>query len=457
MNDEPGLLGWNAIEDDLKASQEFKDRLAEVLKEDRERATRSSRRTRATRSVTRESETTSGRRLLERSSANNQLRCETLQHLESTLLPQLDHGILIGLASQIVETELDRLLATPALAIAPSLIEALSQKKKDREPAEVLESWAAKKTWTVLGIESILLLALRRGCEQGIPAVQVFLETHFTPGYQALVSQKALGQCLDQIRNQRNAIVHRGAIFDGAGYGDFVPRVFGNRRFALWELHGPEPVPPGAESAILHHHLVHSRIAAGSVRSAESARPGGPKPAPDDPAIAELLALKPPGPPTLDILVKPLHAGTPRNVRSVAVSSHMADPPFVLGDLIRFRFQTNRPCHVVLIDVGTTGETTVLWPNGRHPDTWIDEDGDHFLPEFETPEYDFRLTGKAGTERIVAIATLTPLPVPVLPEPDGAFRSLTIGEIARLVDILRKQPSGWSLACCAFEVGPSRT
>ena len=122
--------------------------------------------------------------------------------LEKAFSATLDHGILIGLASQIVETELDRLLATPALAIAPSLIQALSQKKKDREPAEILESWAAKKTWTVLGIESILLLASTPWCDQGIPAIQAFLENHFTSDYLVLVRSKSLGQALDQVRNR---------------------------------------------------------------------------------------------------------------------------------------------------------------------------------------------------------------------------------------------------------------
>jgi Domain of unknown function (DUF4384) len=452
MIDEPGRLGWGEIEEDLEAAKQFKERLLEVFREDRERATRSLERARATRAATGGEPSGVGRELIWQSSTNNQLRCATLRHLEKTFPASLDHGILIGLASQIVETELDRLLATPALAIAPSLIEALSQKKKDREPAETLESWAAKKTWTVLGIESILLLALRRGCEQCIPAVYEFLEAHFTRGYQALVSQKSLGQCLDQIRNQRNAIVHRGAIFDGAGYGDFVFWVFGKRRFALWEQQGPDPAPPGADFAILHHHLHHSRIAAANARPAKTARPEGSKPAPDDPAIAELLTLKPPGPSLLEARVNPLHAGRPREVRGVTVSAQLADPPFVLGDLIRFRIQTDRPCHVVLIDVGTTGETAVLWPNHWHPDTWIDEMGDHFVPALENPECELNLTGVAGTERIAAIATLTPLPLRVLPEPGGSFRSLTTGEIARLVDVLRQQPSGWALSVCSFQV-----
>src|SRR4051794_32132543 len=151
MNDEPGLLGWSEIEDDLKAAERFKERLTEVIKEDRERATRSLERARATRSSIGGEEAETGRDFVWRCSANNQRRCATLRHLERALPAPLDHGLLIGLASQIVETELDRLLATPALAIAPSPLEALSQKKKDREAAEILESWAAKKTWTVLG------------------------------------------------------------------------------------------------------------------------------------------------------------------------------------------------------------------------------------------------------------------------------------------------------------------
>src|SRR5262249_26970739 len=155
----------------------------------------------------------------------------------------------------------------------------------DREPAEILASWAAQKTWTVLGVESILLLALRRGCEQGNPAVQGFLETHFAPDYQALIRSKPLGQVLDQIRTQRNDIVHRGVIFDAAGYEVCIPQVFGHRRFRLWEDEGPVPAPPGPGSAILHHHILYSRVAAASASPPDRVRSEGSKPPPDDPAV----------------------------------------------------------------------------------------------------------------------------------------------------------------------------
>jgi hypothetical protein len=456
INDEPGVLGWNEIEHDVMVAQRFEDRLAEALMDYRERVTRSLVRgqSRATRSAIRGEESASLQGLSERSCAANQLRCATLQHLEATIIPGLDHGILIGLASQIVETELDRLVTTPALTIASNLIEAL-QHNKDREPAEILESWAARTTWTVLGVESIVFLALRRGCDQGIPAVLEFLEAHFLSNYRSLVQSKMAGQCLDYIRNQRNAVVHKGVIVDTLLYEAFIRRVVGHRRFALWEQEGPCPASPGPEAAILHHHLQYSRIAAATAKPVGNARLEGSKPGPGDPSVEGLLALEPIGPSLLDVHVVPLHAGTRRVVRGMTVSAHMADPPYVLGDMIRFRFQTNRPCHVVLIDVGTTGETSVLWPNAWHPDTWIDEEGDHFLPSLEQPECDFTLTGVAGTERIVAIATLTPLQVPLLPEPGAAFRCLTTGEVARLVDELKRQSSGCALSCCSFQVQPS--
>jgi hypothetical protein len=452
---EPGLLGWSAIEDDLKSAQEFKARIADLPKDGGERASRSAERGRRTRGGavrTRGEAASSGPKWLRRSSESNQVRYATLQHFEANLPPQLDHGILMGLASQIVETELDRLLATPALAIAPSLIEALKQKKKDREPAEILESWAAKEKWTALGIESIILLALRRGCDQGIPAVREFLETHFLPDYEALVRSKPLGQCLDQIRTQRNAIVHKGALFDAVGYEGFIRQVVGHRRFALWAQHGPEPAPPAADAAILHHHLEYSRIAVATEAAVGGPPAVGAKPARDDPRVAELVALKPQGQSLLDVRVTPLHAGTPRTVRGLTVSAHGADPRFLLGDRVRFRFQNNRPCHVVLIDVGTTGGTSILWPNAWHPDSWLDEAGDHFLPDLERPECDFTLSGQAGSERVLAVASLTPLPVPLVPEPGASFRSLTTGDVARLVEVLKKEPSGWALSVCSFQV-----
>ena len=261
----------------------------------------------------------------------------------------------------------------------------------------------------------------------------------------------------------RSAQRHRpqGCVLDSTGYEVFIQRVVGHRRFSLWEQQGPDPGPPGADMAILHHHLEHSRIAAASAGPMESPPPGGSKPAPDDPAVVELLALKPQGSTLLDVRVEPLHAGTRRSVRAVTVSAPMADSRFLLGNPIRFRFQTNRPCHVVLIDVGTTGETAVLWPNGWHPDTWIDEAGDHFLPALEHPEFDFTLSGRAGTERIVAIASLTPLRAGLA----GARRGVPSPDDRRsrhLVNVLKRQPSGWALSSVRFrcdgrECGESST
>jgi hypothetical protein len=79
-----------------------------------------------------------------------------LLHQERSFESALDHSILIAAACQILESELDRLLAAPAFEIVETLIATLKLKKKDRDQAEVLEKWARKEVWTTIEIESII-------------------------------------------------------------------------------------------------------------------------------------------------------------------------------------------------------------------------------------------------------------------------------------------------------------
>ena len=390
-----------------------------------------------------------GRTLLTRCPINTQKRFETLLFVEEKLPPDDDHGYLIGPACQILESELDRLLMAPARGIAESLIAALRVAKKDRPRAEVLEGWASRQIPTTIGIGSLVLLALRRGWEQGMDPVIEFLSSHFGPGYRDLLTSKGLGRCLDAVRNQfRNPTCHGTAVFDATGYAEFARLVVANHRFAAWDALGPDPANPDAEIGILHHHLSHARTSTPE----SSGRIAPSVPAEEADPIAPLLALRTPASSPLEIRVLPHHAEESRDLREMDLLPARLDRPFRLGDTIRFGFQANRTCHVVLIDVGTSGTVAVVLPNAWCEETRIAGGRPYFLPAIDDPQFEFILTGRAGRERVVAIATLEPLAVSLPPEPGSPFRVLTAGEIRSIADAVSRGRVGWATAGCDFVI-----
>jgi len=80
-----------------------------------------------------------------------------------------------------------------------------------------------------------------------------------------------------------------------------------------------------------------------------------------------------------------------------------------LGDVIRFNFKADRDCYLTLINVGTSGRITVLFPNQYRPDGFI-QGGRVYQTETrgEMP-FKIRASGPAGRELVKVVATLKPL------------------------------------------------
>jgi hypothetical protein len=173
----------------------------------------------------------------------------------------MDHSPLVGPACQILEGELTRLLATPARAVAEPLA-LLSQK----EPAasrfrDLLQKWATGELPPTLGLQQILLQALRLGLRKGDDQVCAFLDFHFGPRYGYLLLDERFGRFLDRVRTQfRNPAAHGMATMSHAQYAEFTGLMVGNRCLADWYREGNEQLDPGPEIALLDHHLAESRL-----------------------------------------------------------------------------------------------------------------------------------------------------------------------------------------------------
>ncbi len=101
-----------------------------------------------------------------------------------------------------------------------------------------------------------------------------------------------------------------------------------------------------------------------------------------------------------------------------------------LGDVIRFNFRADRDCYLTLINVGTSGKITVLFPNKYSPDGFI-QGGRVYQTETrgEMP-FKIRAKGPAGRELVKVVATLAPLDLASLrmgTEGGGGTRSIDSG------------------------------
>jgi hypothetical protein len=375
----------------------------------------------------------------------NQVRFATLLYVESQFPPHLDHAQLIAPASCLLESELDRLVATPGLSVVDRLIAALRASKKNQGQAETLERWAAGEVPTMLGIITNVLLALRRGIEQQSDPIRQFLAARFSPVYLDLLQGKHLDPCLNRINSgYRIPACHGLKVFDAAAYAEFARLMIANQQFQAWNASGPDPRPAGANAGILHHHLVH----AVSANPEPGAAVAIPSPALDP--LARLMGLRASAASPLSVKVEVEHVLSPRDV-STGPPNQVR--PFVLGDRIRFSIWTNRSCHLTLIDAGTSGGVTVLRPNACCRDMWIEGGQTHDLPDLEDPESTYELTGQPGQERVIAIATFEPLQaISFLPEPGAAFRVLEPGDLHRLVDHLESGPTGWAVEILEFRI-----
>ena len=76
-----------------------------------------------------------------------------------------------------------------------------------------------------------------------------------------------------------------------------------------------------------------------------------------------------------------------------------------VGDKIDVRFQADSDCYLTLLNLGTSGKLTILFPNSLHRDNFIKAGQIHEIPGDEYG-FEYRIQGPAGVETLKAIATL---------------------------------------------------
>lgn len=77
-----------------------------------------------------------------------------------------------------------------------------------------------------------------------------------------------------------------------------------------------------------------------------------------------------------------------------------------IGDVIKFYFRADRDCYLTLMDIGTSGNITILFPNRFNQDNLIQGGQTYVIP---APGYGFKINvnGPPGIDWVKAIATTT--------------------------------------------------
>jgi len=83
-----------------------------------------------------------------------------------------------------------------------------------------------------------------------------------------------------------------------------------------------------------------------------------------------------------------------------------------LGDNVVIYFMSSKDCYLYLYDIGTSGKTTLIWPNKftGFKNNFVKAGQVHSFPPKDAP-YRFELNGPDGIEKIIASATLKPMEI----------------------------------------------
>ncbi len=97
-----------------------------------------------------------------------------------------------------------------------------------------------------------------------------------------------------------------------------------------------------------------------------------------------------------------------------------------LNDPICFSFRSEKDCYLVLVNIGSSGDITQIFPNRFHSDNRIKGGVNYRIPD-ESYGFQFRVECPAGTERVYAIAGTRPVNIFNNDFSRKSFTSLTRG------------------------------
>ena len=104
----------------------------------------------------------------------------------------------------------------------------------------------------------------------------------------------------------------------------------------------------------------------------------------------------------------PADATAPAGDEAVAIKLWTNQAQYRVGDRISLGFSTNRDAYVTLVNVGTSGEVTILFPNRFSGGHGVKAGKTYTVPE-SGDSYELQVKGPPGVELVYALATLKPV------------------------------------------------
>ncbi len=158
-----------------------------------------------------------------------------------------------------------------------------------------------------------------------------------------------------------------------------------------------------------------------------------------------------------DIRVIPSNDGSSKIDIRLSVDKTRVKP----GDVVKVYFETNTDCYLNLIDAGTSGKITRLWPNQFSGSDNFVRAGQRYSFPGPRDSFAFKVSGPEGIERIIAVAATKP--DAIIPENEfqdymGGFKSYRKGlkdltvEARRRIDEMPPDVN-WGTSTVSLAVG----
>lgn len=395
-----------------------------------------------------------GRALIEACTAQSLQKYETLLDLESQTRARHDHGFLVGMACQIIETEIARLLAEPAKSVGETMLRHLQRKRKNKVK-DYLQGWLEGRFPTMIGVQVFILMALRYGLESRDPEVVDFVNQQFRENYISLLASNRLGASLDKIKNQyRNPACHGTKVFSPGDYRDFSILSFGSHTLREWDLYGPEDDGAVRENAVFLNHLLGARVV--------------PELHEDSAGVSEKTDIKGQlvshfrkllsisgSTSECQIEVHPLSSARSLS-RDMSFCDASTDNDFRLNSKINIGYYykgLQGDVEVTIFDVGTTGKLTIFMPQEMPFEGRI-----NWFPDIHRNQC-IILSGAPGLEHVFAVASRRDMRIrQKVGLPDNVMAYEVTGTDAtslagRLVKTIQKLPPGsWAAGEFLFEI-----
>jgi hypothetical protein len=130
-------------------------------------------------------------------------------------------------------------------------------------------------------------------------------------------------------------------------------------------------------------------------------------------------------------------ANQSRDINVVPVKSGES---FKIGDTINIKFKSSKDCYLTLLNIGTSGKLTILYPNSLHKDNFIEAGKLYEIPGNEYG-FEYQLSEPAGTEKLKAIVTESKVDlVESQLSPEGKlFKTVSPEAAARDISIIEKK------------------